>query len=58
MATYVYKPNKRLIYAFKTGGKVTLTEVCRFDVKGELKATVKAKTDKLDKARGITKKGA
>lgn len=57
MATYVYKPNKRLISATKVNGKVTLSNIGTFDSKGELKTTVKAKTDKLDKANGITKKG-
>jgi hypothetical protein len=58
MATYTYKPNKRLIHATKDKGKVTLTDLGKFDGKGELKATAKTKTDKLDKARGISKKGA
>ena len=58
MATYQFKPNKRLIHATKANGKHVLTEVGKFDANGELKATAKAKTDKLDKAIGVTKKGA
>jgi hypothetical protein len=58
MATYTYKPNKRLIHATKAAGKHIITEVGKFDANGELKTTAAAKTAKLDKAQGITKKGA
>lgn len=58
MATYKYKPNKRIIHATKVSGKHTLTEVARFNASGEYTTTAKAKTDKLDKAIGISRKGA
>ena len=58
MATYKYKPNKRLIHATKTAGKHVLTEVGKFDANGELRTTAAAKMARLDKAQGITKKGA
>jgi hypothetical protein len=58
MATYTYKPNRRLISASKANGKVSITEIGVFDKNGEYKTTAKGKTDKLDKAAGISRKGA
>jgi len=58
MATYKYKPNRRLISASKSNGKVTLTEIGVFNAKGELTTTAKGKTDKLEMAVGISRKGA
>ena len=59
MATYTYKPNKRLIAVSKQDGKVSVLDIGKFDAGGKMTTTAAAKVALLDKAKGVTKgKGA
>lgn len=59
MATYTYKPNKRLIAVLKKDGKVSVLDIGKFDKDGKMSTTAAAKVALLDKAKGVSKgKGA
>jgi hypothetical protein len=58
MPIFTYKKNIRLIAEAKTNGRVTFTLIGTFDSKGELSTSVAATVALLNKAQGITRKGA
>ena len=58
MATYIYKPLRRLISVTTAAGITKVLEIGYFNASGKLTTVAVAKVALLDKAQGVTKKGA